>query len=60
MKITCLSNSTLSLLMEPETPIESAFLAEMAAQSEKGSTTVLAAPARADSLIYTLVVGGKP
>ena len=59
MKITCLSNLILSLLMEPETPVETAFLAEMASQSEKGSTTVLAAPADGERE-YTLVVGGKP
>ena len=36
MKITCLSNSILSLLMEPETPVETAFLAEMASSVREG------------------------
>jgi hypothetical protein len=51
-------NSTLRLLMEPETVLERAWLAEAAAQSEKGTTTILAAPA-GDGKEYVLVVGGK-
>jgi hypothetical protein len=58
MKISCLSNSTLSLLMEPETPVELAFLQEMSAQSEKGSTTVLAGPGSTVNT-FVLAVGGK-
>lgn len=58
MKITCTSNSSLRLLMLPETAIEKAFLAEMAAQSEKGATTILALPLP-NSDEYCLEVG-KP
>jgi len=58
MKCTTVGNSTLRLLMEPETVLERAWLAEAAAQSEKGTTTILAAPA-GDGKEYVLVVGGK-
>ena len=58
MKTTCVANTSLRLLMEPETILEAAFLKEMAGQSEKGTTTILAAPA-GDGKEYVLVVGGK-
>lgn len=60
MKITCVSNHTMRLLLEPETVMEKAWMAEAAAQSEKGATTVLAHPIGDGSgREYVLEVGGK-
>jgi len=58
MKTTCVANSSLRLLMEPETILEAAFLKEMAGQSEKGTTTMLTLP-KPDSSEFVLEVG-KP
>jgi len=56
MKITCVANSNLRLLMEPETVLETAFLKEMAGQSEKGTTTMLNSP-EDEGKEYILEVG---
>lgn len=58
MKTTCVANSSLRLLLEPETALERAFLQEMAEQSEKGATTMLALPLK-DGEEFCLEVGGK-
>lgn len=49
MKIVIEINSTLRLRLEPETVLEAAFLKEAAERSEKGATTILAAPSNSAS-----------
>lgn len=58
MKITCISNSNLQLLLLPETAIERAFLMEMASQAEKGATVALALPAKLSDE-FCLEVGSR-
>jgi hypothetical protein len=56
MIVTCVANSALKLLLEPESVIERAFLEEMAGRSEKGATTVLALPKNGENVPYTVEV----
>ena len=58
MRVTCVSGSSLRLQLEPQTELERAFLREMAGQSEKGATTILAQPGRNEEA-FVLEVGGK-
>ena len=58
MKTSFSYNGSARVLMTPENPIEEAILREMAERSEKGSTTVFAAPGRNEKE-FVLEVGGQ-
>lgn len=62
MKVTCVGNDTMRLLLIPSgehEEIEAVFLRKMAEASEKGTRTILEMPA-VDGREYVLEVGGKP
>lgn len=56
MKVKCVSGDTMRLELEPQTEVDSMFLRLMADASEKGATTILAAPGRNEEA-YVLEVG---
>ena len=58
MKTTFEFNGGLRMRMVPEGPVETLILQQMAEQSEKGTTTVIAAPSKGSDE-FVLAVGGK-
>jgi hypothetical protein len=58
MRCTLEKNGNLRLRLEPTDALERAFLDQMASDSEKGATTILAAPG-AQGTEFVLEIGGK-
>ena len=57
MKVTCIHDATMRLILRPETPLEALQLKEMSDKSERGIKTALACLDGEGCTQFTLEVG---